>query len=569
MKIVAEKTIYHRFALYYNYSQDRVDFCKDLKDGFGYRKFSFESQGQLKRWVFSDPIFVRLITEKFPEAFVEPAVVSLINEEVNWDKERKAAENKVDHIREKKDTEFSVKGLKMDMYAYQKVGTEFLVASGGRAIIADAPGLGKTIQALAYAKHMGFKRILVVCPASVKFAWESEVKKWTNMKSVVLTSKTNLAKIPSDVEVWIMNYDILRKHLEQLSKIRFDCLIGDECHLVKSPKALRTKAFKSLSRDIHSIVLLSGTPLLSRPSELYSLLNIIDMKNWDNWYDFVRRYCAMHRTPWGMDASGASNIEELHQRIKRYFIRRDKTEVLKELPPKTFISMPIELSGEHAEKYDSAARSLAEYLEKFEDKNDAEIASSLAAEKLTKLNVLRQINAMGKVSTATELIESILEAGEKVLVFCSFIEPLRRLKEHFGDQAVVLTGETPIEDRKGIVETFQNDPKVSVFLGGIKSAGVGITLTAASNVLFLDYSWNPADHQQAQDRVHRPGQVAKSVNIYQLSAIETIDEDLKDMLDHKQDIFEKVIEGKVETKRSEAAMKAAIDRVLKNYPKKS
>lgn len=565
MKIEPFKTKYHRFILTYNYAPDRVDFCKTLKESFGWERFSFFSQASFKGWIFSDSLFVPVIAERFPEVQIDPDVEKIVRHEQEWTKKQKEKEDRIDLIKTKKDTDFSVKGLKKDLYAYQKVGVEFLVASGGRAIIADAPGLGKTAQALALVKHSNFKRTLVVCPASVKFSWENEVLKWTRLTSIVIDSKTNLSNIGSDINVWIINYDILKKHHEQLSKMRFDCIIGDECQLIKSTSALRTKAFRSISRDISHIVLLSGTPLLSRPSELYSLLNIIDQKTWNNWYDFARRYCAMHQTRWGLDVSGASNTEELHQRIKRYFIRRDKSEVLKELPPKNFISVPVKLEGEYSKKYDSAADDLAAYLRRYTDKDNPAIARSMAAEKLTKLNILRQLNSMGKISVATELIESILEAGEKVLVFCSFVEPLEELKRCFGEKAVILTGKTQIEERKNIVNKFQNDKDVSVFLGGIKSAGVGITLTAASNVIFLDYSWNPADHQQAQDRVHRPGQVAESVNIYQLFAMGTIDEDLKEMLGTKQDVFDRVIEGKVAESMAKNAMESAVERVLKDY----
>lgn len=565
MKIVAEKSKYHRFALYYDYNPDRVEFCRNLKESFGWDRFSFESLGEMKRWVFTDSLFVPVLAERFPEVEIDPEVESIVKNEQSWANEQKKKNQHIDEIRTKTDTNFHVKGLKKELYPYQKVGVEFLVASGGRAIVADAPGLGKTAQALGLIKHQGYKRTLVVCPASVKFAWASEVEKWTRLSSQVIDSKTDLAKIDPEINIWIINYDILKKHHAQLSKIRFDCIVGDECQLIKSTAAIRTKAFRNISREINSIVLLSGTPLLSRPSELFSLLNIIDQKTWNNWYEFARKYCAAHQTRWGLDTSGASNIEELHARIRRYFIRRDKTEVLKELPPKTFINVPVQLDKDIAREYDMAANNLATYLREYSGKQPAAIAKAMAAEKLTQLNVLRQLNAIGKVSTAIELVESILDAGEKVLVFCSFVEPLETLKTHFKEKSVILTGKTQVVERGEIVNKFQKDPNVQVFLGGIRSAGVGITLTAASNVIFLDYSWNPADHQQAQDRVHRPGQIAESVNIYQLVAMNTIDEDLKEILDNKQDIFDQVIDGKVGESMASDAMASAVKRVLKNY----
>jgi len=565
MKIIPEKTKFHRFALYYNYSPTRVEFCRNLKESFGWEKFSFEAEGTLKRWLFSDSLLVPVIQERFPETEIDPKVEEIVRKEQTWANEQKEKNQRIDIIRTKADTNFKVKGLKKEMYPYQRVGTEFLVVSGGRAIIADSPGLGKSIEALAYIKYMGYKRTLIVCPASVKFAWEGEIKKWTQLSSIIIDSKTDLSKIDPEVKLWVINYDILRKYYTQLSKIRFNCIVGDECQLIKSPRAQRTRVFRSISRDIPSVILLSGTPLLSRPSELFSLLNIIDYKTWDNFYDFARRYCNMRQTRWGMDYSGASNIEELHARIKRYFIRRDKTEVLKELPPKNFIDVPVQLSGEVSKKYTSAANNLALYLRQYAGKQPPEIARAMAAEKLTQLNVLRQLNAIGKVETAIELIESVIDAGEKVLVFCSFVEPLERLKTHFKNQAVILTGKTPVSERRGIVEAFQEDKNIQVFLGGIKSAGMGITLTAASNVIFLDFSWVPSDNEQAENRAHRPGALYESLNIYQLYAVDTIDADLKEILEHKQGIFDVVIEGKTDEKLASKAIEAATKRILNNY----
>ena len=870
MKIIMEKSKYHRFALYYDYRQDRVDVCKQLKETFGFKEFSFAVDGDMKRWVFTNSIIIPVLKAHFPEIVIEPSVQKIVENEQAWSIQQTEKGSIIDEIKLKKDTDFKVQGIKKQLYPYQKVGVEFLESSGGKAIIADAPGCisgdskiivnrskgartytmrelyqkqnntfkkhipsktrslssngyfylntiksvlymgeketltivakndenkkysitltpdhrvstpngwveaqnlvkgdyittngeklkycnickndtphalsdytknykpknynkckkciyrffrknstkgneyvnqdgyvyvsnaffhplgtkrklllkhvlvyeaykndvsysewlemcsknnipagsyfvdskkyavhhkdgdrqnntignleiathsehakihgyekrlhfkncfvpgnskiisikknkkkidvydivmsgtdrnfitngvvvhncGKTAQALAYCSHKGFKRVLAVSPASVKFAWANEVRKWTNLSSIVIDSKTDLSKIDPKINVWIINYDILKKHYPVLTKVRFDCIVGDECHLVKSTTAMRTKAFRAISRDIPSVILLSGTPLLSRPSELFSLLNIIDPSTWNNWYDFARKYCDAHQTRWGLDTSGVSNSADLHNRIKRYFIRRDKSDVLKDLPAKTFINLPVQLQHSVKKEYDAAANNLAQYLRQYQGKQSADIAKALEAEKLAQLNVLRQLSSKGKIDTAIELAENIIESGEKVLIFCSFIDPLEQIKMHFKNKAVMITGKTPVDERGQVVETFQNDKSVSVFLGGIKSAGVGITLTAASNVIFLDYSWNPADMQQAQDRVHRIGQVASSVNIYQLEALDTIDEDLKSLLEHKQDIFNQIIEGHVADSIAKDAVQLATQRILKDY----
>ena len=239
-QIKLEKTKYHRFSLYYDYTPDKVEFCKQLKESFGWQEFSFEATGELKRWVFSNSVLVPVIAEKFPEVQIEPQVATIVSQEQAWSREQEQKNKTIDEVKVKTDTNFNVKGLKKDLYSFQKIGVEFLTASGGRAIIADEMGTGKTAQALAYVKHMNFGRTLVVCPASVKFSWENEIKKWTTLSSVIIDSKTNFSKIDSTVKIWIINYDILKKHHEELSKIRFDCMIGDESQYVKSITALKS-----------------------------------------------------------------------------------------------------------------------------------------------------------------------------------------------------------------------------------------------------------------------------------------------------------------------------------------
>jgi SWI/SNF-related matrix-associated actin-dependent regulator 1 of chromatin subfamily A len=556
MKILAEKSKYHRFAVQYDYAPDRVEFCRTLKDSFGWERFSYDSTGS-KRWVFSEPIFVRLFQEQYPTVQIEPEVLKTIQHEDALARKEYDRGTKIDVIRDKKDTDFNVKGLRGELYPYQKVGVEFLNASGGRAIIADEMGLGKTVQALAYVKHMKFERTLVVSPASVKFVWEGEVKKWTNLSCVIIDSKTKLHEIDVDVKIWVLNYDILRKHLPELLKIRFDCVIADECHLVKSPAAIRTKAFRQLANHADSVIMLTGTPLLSRPVEMFTLLNVIDKKTWSNYYEYTRKFCAGHQTRWGYDVSGASHIDELHEKIRRYFLRRRKEEVLTDLPEKNRIQVPVELSKDAAKQYNEAERDLGEYLKKYEGKQPAAIAKTLQAEKLARLNVLRQLCAQGKIPAACEIIDSILDSGEKVLVFSSFVGPLEQLLERYTDSAVILTGQTPINERGYIVERFQKDPRIRIFLGGIKSAGVGITLTAASNVIALDYSWNPADHAQSEGRAHRIGQ-KNAVSVYQLTAKGTIDEKMAEMLEYKQNIFDRLIDGQVTDNKDEDTIDAVI-----------
>jgi SWI/SNF-related matrix-associated actin-dependent regulator 1 of chromatin subfamily A len=443
-----------------------------------------------------------------------------------------------------------INGIKLSLYEYQKVGVEFLLNSGGRALLADSPGVGKTAQALGYVTHSFHRRTLVICPASVKFSWENEVEKWTNLKSFVIEPNTIFEDIPTDTDIIIINYDVLKKHFGELMKIKWDCLIGDEVQMIKSSTAIRSKAFKAISKSIPNVIMLTGTPLLSRPIEMYNMLSIIDPKYWNSYYSFATKYCDGHQGYWGFEAKGATNLDELRTKIGKYFLRRTKEEVLTELPPKVFMNIPIDLRGEDKKQYNLVEENLIKYLRDHK-KTDKEIAKSLAAEKLVKLNLLREVSSMAKIETAKELINNIIESGEKVLVFSSFNGPLLELYEEYGENSELLIGSTPVEDRGVIVKNFQTNPNIKVFLGGTLSAGTGITLTAASNIIVLDYPWRPGDMEQLQNRAHRPGASYECLNIYQIVARDTIDVFMKNLLDFKQKIIDQLMDGEVEEEETD------------------
>lgn len=343
-----------------------------------------------------------------------------------------------------------------------------------------------------------------------------------------------------------------------------DGILVHNCHMLKSLTAIRSKAVRQLSRYTPRILLLTGTPLLSRPAELFSLLNMVDPKEWPQWWGYAKKYCDMKQTRWGIDTSGASNVEELHQRIRKYFIRRTKDEILPDLPPKNFMEIPVQLSPDIAKEYNRAEEDFAYYL-RSGGASDASIKKMLQAEKLTQLNVLRALSARGKIDTAKELIENIVESGEKVLVFGSFLEPVKRLQEALKVPSVVITGETPIPEREEIVRRFQEDPEVRVFFGSFKASGVGLTLTAASSVVTIDLPWNPADFNQAIDRCHRIGATHDSINIYKLISRDTVDETMLDILKEKQRVFDRVIEGKTADGIQREMVQGVIDSIAEKY----
>ena len=556
----------HRFSFYFDYSPSLINFCRSLKDIYGWKSFSYAVDGDKKRWVFSDVNLIKIIVDQFPDTVVDEEALLTFRREVKAEMKNIKTLSNINDIKNKTETDFVVNNVKGDLYPYQKITVEFLKASNGKAIVASPPGSGKSGSTLGFLVHEGLKRNLVVCPASVKSVWTKEIKKWTNLSSVEIDGKTDLSKISADVNCWIVNYDLLKKFVNELQKTRFDSVVFDEVHLVKNPKSIRTKASILISRNIPRTILLSGTPLLSRPIEMFTLLHMIDPKRWSNWYDYARKFCGGHQGRFGFDARGATNTAELHDLIKGYFIRHKKEDVLKFLPEKNFIDHPVQMSPDKEREYNQVEEDLVRYLKEYQGKKSSEIAQAVKVEQLTKLNLLRQILAKGKLPAAIELIDSILDADEKVVVFSSFINPLQELKDYYGDKAVVITGQTNVGDRGAIVEAFQSDPTKKIFLGGIKSANTGITLTAATNCIFIDYSWTPADHEQALNRIHRPGQNATSVNIYQINVPGTIDNKLSQMLTTKQKIFDEIIDGKKTEEGTKIVKEVIMDMLERRSP---
>lgn len=557
-RIVVEKTKYYEYAFQSPYSRDTVAICRQLKDELGWKEFCYYDG----KWRFKDPSVALTIRDRFPSTIIAPEIFEHIKAVAEYNRHREEVSERAEQLKSLTMSDIEISGIRGNLYPYQKIGVEFFINSGGRAMLCDEPGCGKTAQVLAYLVHTKKKRSLVVCPASVKFSWESEVEKWTKLKSQVIDGKTDFRTIDHDTNIVIANYDILKKQFNELMKMEWDCLIADESHFIKNNAAQRTKAFKAIAKNAKSLLLLSGTPVLSRPVELWNALQLMDEKKWTNYWDFTRRYCAGHQTRWGWEAKGATNLEELQRLISPYFLRRRKVDILKDLPEKVFVDVPISLDKESRTEYITAERELVRYLKEYKNKKAWEIDKAMNGQKLTKINMLRQISVGGKVKMAEELIESIIESGQKVLVFSSFNNPLKQLQSKFPG-SVMITGETPVNERGDIIKRFQTDPDTNVFLGGIMASGTGITLTAASYVIFLDYSWNPADIEQALNRAHRPGATAERLTIYHMFAKNTIDEFMKDLLIEKQEIFDALIDSDI--KKEEKSTRLFEEHLLSLY----
>jgi len=542
MKVTKELTKYYLYRLDYEFNLKTLEYCRHLKSFFGWETFTFSD----KAWRFNNIAVLADIKSKYPDIVIEKDVSDDYERYLLDSRGEELTVRKSEEIKKATESTLEVKGIKGTPYEYQKLTVEFAINSNGRALLALDLGTGKTFCSLAYVAHTKKAKTLVVCPSSMKYTWKNETEKWTKLKGFVVESKGKLSLEEYQAnDVLIINYEILKKNFELLSSVMIDCLIIDESQYCKNNTAMRTKLVKALSRKIPSALLLSGTPILNRPIELFSQLNIIDPITWNNYYSYAKKYCGAWQSPWGLDVSGASNLEELRQRINKYVIRIKKEDVLKDLPEKNFVNIPIRIDKESQKNYNLVENSFIEYLKEVKDKTDKEINKTLQAEKLAKLNELRQISTIGKQSVATEIIENIVESGQKVVVFCSYNAPLLELQKKLKEKAVMIIGSTSAQDRMVAIDAFQKDDKIKVFLGGMLSANTGITLTAAQNVLFLNYDWTPANMSQCTARIDRIGQEAKNINIYQIIAMDTIDQKIEELLKGKKEIIGELIDGEV------------------------
>jgi hypothetical protein len=394
-----------------------------------------------------------------------------------------------------------------------------------------------TTSTIIAALESGSKKVLIICPASLKINWAREIENYTD-KSIYICEGKNFS---SDHDFVIINYDIIKnfhdikdKENSQIVKSNFDLVIIDESHYIKNSQAQRTKLINHFVKDVNRLWLLTGTPITSRPIDYYNLLSLVESPVAQNWMAYVIRFCegyqfrAGQRKVWNVN--GASNLDELRERTSKQILRRLKTDVL-DLPEKIINPVYLRLKSKMYEEL------MGEYYDWY--KNNKEESSSLTVQ-FSKLMKVRQVIAEEKISQTIELAENILEQGKKVIIFSNFTEPLKRIHEHFGKMSVYLDGSTTKPARQKAVDDFQDNEKVKVFCGNIKAAGVGITLTSAEVVIFNDLSFVPSDHSQAEDRAYRYGQ-KNSVLVYYPLFENTIEGAIYDILIRKKGIFETVM----------------------------
>jgi len=435
--------------------------------------------------------------------------------------------------------------LARGLFPHQIEGVAFLLGRR-RAILADDMGLGKSRQSIVALKHLTpHGPFLVVCPASVKRNWAREIEVVAPGASTHVIERG--AELTAEHEWVIVNYDVLEKHIATLSGIRWAGLVFDEAHYLKNHRSARSRLARQLADRAKAqagaqpaVYLLTGTPLTNRPRDLFVLLQLVGHPLGRSFLSFAKRYCAAEKNDYGWETRGASNIEELTVQLHGVMLRRSKYQVLA-LPPKLRTWLPVEVPK------GTGVRDMRKVVELLVGEEDLAPGSTIDKNRLRgrllhAVTRARQALAAAKVKSTIDLVNGAVEQGEKVIVFSCFEEPVEQIVEAFRGSAVLLTGETPAEKRQSMVDRFQEDDRIRVFVANIIAGGVGNNLTAATQVVFNDLDWVPANHWQAEDRAYRIGQT-RTVNVTYMVAADTIDDFVQSVLAKKATLVSAIVDG--------------------------
>ena len=441
--------------------------------------------------------------------------------------------------------------MTLQPYPYQMEGIAYALMHK-RCIMGDEPGLGKTAQAIGTMTASGAFPALVVCPASLKLNWQREFKKFGGVNAIILDDSNrdnwhrylemrNYKGEPL-AQVVITNYESLKKFFVvkvrdhkrfTLRAVEFDprkdlfrSIIIDESHKCKTSSTQQSKFVQGLAVGKEYVLELTGTPVVNNNTDLIQQLTIMDrLEDFGGYQKFMARYCG------GVNQS--SHVRELNYYLNKFcFFRRQKKDVLKDLPDKTRTYLLTDI--DNRQEYRDAERDVISYLRQYRDADDDKVMKAIRGAVMVKMGILKQISAKGKTQAAVEFIHSVTDGGCKLIVFCFLKQVVADLKRAFPD-AVTVTGDDNDRQKQDSVDRFQNDPDVKVIILNYRSGGTGLTLTASSNVLFVEFPWTYADCCQAEDRAHRNGQ-KNAVTCTYLLGQDTIDEYMYGLIERKKDI---------------------------------
>lgn len=411
-----------------------------------------------------------------------------------------------------------------------------------RCLVSDPPGAGKTQTSLLYAaRHPELRPVLVVCPASVKWQWRREAMVAIGERAEVLDgTKPSDSNILTAPPITVINYDILGPWMDWLLAANFKLLIGDEVQYICDPKSARSRSFRKLAHFIPAAIGLSGTPLLNKPKELWHILNCLRPDLYPSFWKFGFRFCSPKKIMGHWTFDGAQDLDILHAALKsQLLLRRQREEYIAVMPTKMRHIVPLDLSN--PADYKHAETDLIGWLAK---NAPGKMAKASKAEGLVKIGVLKRLAARLKMPAVINWIRDWLAGNEgKLIVFGVHRDIVGDLHKHWNHTSVLVNGSVTGHKRQLAVEKFQKDSKCRLFFGNIKAAGVGLNLTAAHTVAFVELGWHSAEHLQAEDRAaFRVGDM-HGVDVHYLLGKETLEIEIARIIKKKSAILNAVLDG--------------------------
>lgn len=528
-----------------------------------------EIPGRSKKWVSDIKVWwvsvshidqaIAITTRIYPDAKLDPKLKDL---QKKIEEQQKFATATTVNANE----EIEIPGGKL--YPFQSAGVRFLelkIAHSGGAIIADDMGLGKTIQLCAFlARDKERLPALIVCPASVKLNWARQIMIWIDGDTTCVVvegnffsfidkngkkqrTKYNINKLSEmNVDIVVVNYDLLKKHKEIFINYKFKTFGLDESHYVKESKSGRSQAAREIANSIPRRVLLTGTPVLNRPRELWHQLHIVDPIVWDKFYPFGYKYCDPQTNRWGTTFNGAANLEELHNRVIGHFmVRRRKKDVLKELPDKTVYRTQLEIPTKERKEYDEALRDFKAWA--LQEGGHEKLEKVLQAEAISRLTTLKRLCAESKTIAVVEHCKEWLDSNEneQLIVFAhhhTVVDALEDAIKKAGFTIATIRGGDAVSKRQTAVDAFKNG-EARVFVASIQAAGTGTDgLQVCQNMKVIERTWRPADMVQAEDRIHRIGQ-SEPCFVEYLDMENSIDDHMAEIIENKMGIINQIVDG--------------------------
>lgn len=460
-----------------------------------------------------------------------------------------------------------------NLYPHQIAATIFSNHNGS-ALISLEMGLGKTLISIIHVEMMGYEKVLVITPNSLKFNYYNEVQLFSDSKAHIVNWKQNIYDIEESKYI-IVNYDYFRNADRKKTKQKLDALnigeidatVCDESHKLKNNKSNTYKNYKALFKDVPNKLFLSGTPAPNRVSELYTILNQISPIDFKNMTQFKELYCGIKYDKsenkevggWTYDPNH-SPLEQLFHRISPYSYRKRKSDVLKDLPDKVYNKVIIEMTPTEQKEYDKIEEGVVNDLFSGKPPEPQHI--------LTIMLRLRQYTSKLKLSHVQELIERLVDEDEKVVVVDQFKESLTKLDNLLNVHSALHTGDQTVEERAEIVDQFQDpENELKVFLGSIQTCSYGLTLTESSKLFLLTLPFSVGEYDQVSDRCHRIGQ-KDTVFITPLIIQNSIDEYVFDLIEKKRWEITKALDNEEYVSDiSESIIGELLDKFRKKYGK--